>query len=83
VLLLAEEPHRAQALQDQAASHLTDRDAAARYRSLTSANVLRLADILQAESCGTLVLPAQSLALRNSVLVALLEHLDLPVLLVT
>jgi hypothetical protein len=50
---------------------------------LTSANVLRLADVLQAEGCGTLVLPARGFTLRNNVLVTLLEHLDLPVLLVT
>ena len=83
VLLLAEEPQRALTLQAQAASRLADRDAVARYRSLTSANVLRLVDILQAEECGTLVLPAQTSALQNSVLVTLLENLDLPVLLVT
>jgi nucleotide-binding universal stress UspA family protein len=83
VLLLAEETQRAQTLRSQAASRLADRDATAVYRSLTSANALHLADILQAEGCGMLVLPARSSALQDSVLVALLEHLDLPVLLVT
>jgi nucleotide-binding universal stress UspA family protein len=83
VLLLAEESQSAQTLQSQAASRLADRDAIAVYRSLTSANALWLADILQAEGCGMLVLPARSSALQDSVLVELLEHLDLPVLLVT
>jgi nucleotide-binding universal stress UspA family protein len=83
VLLLAEDPQGAEALEDQAASTLADRDTIARYRSLTSTSVLGLADLLQAEGCGLLVLPAQSSALHNSVLVALLEHLELPVLLVT
>jgi len=83
VLLLAEEPGKAQALQSQAESQLADRDVTARYRWLTSTNALWLADFLQAEGCGTLVLPARSAALRNSVLVALLEHLEIPVLLVT
>jgi nucleotide-binding universal stress UspA family protein len=83
VLLMAEEPQRARALQSQAASCLADRNTVAHYRSLTGANVFWLADILEAEGCGTLVLPARSSALQNSVLVALLEHLDLPVLLVT
>jgi nucleotide-binding universal stress UspA family protein len=83
VLLLAEDPQRAEALEDQAASILADRDAVARYRSLTGTNVLWWADLLHAEGCGLLVLPAQSSALHNSVLVALLEHLELPVLLVT
>jgi nucleotide-binding universal stress UspA family protein len=83
VLLLAEDPRRAHALQEQAASRLADRDTVARYRSLTSTNVLWLADILQAEGCGMLVLPAGGSALEDKVLVALLEHLDLPALLVT
>jgi nucleotide-binding universal stress UspA family protein len=83
VLLLAEESQSAQTLQSQAASRLADRNAIAVYRSLTSANALWLADILQAEGCGMLVLPARSSALQDSVLVELLEHLDLPVLLVT
>ena len=83
VLLLAEESQRAQTLRSQAVSRLKDRNTIARYRSLTSANVLWLADILQAEGCGMLALPARSSALQDSILVALLEHLDLPVLLVT
>jgi nucleotide-binding universal stress UspA family protein len=83
VLLLATDLRRARALEHQAASTLAERDAEARYRSLTSTNVLWLADVLQGEDCGMLVLPARSSALQNSVLVALLEYLDLPVLLVT
>lgn len=83
VLLLAEEPDKAQSLQDQAVALLAGRDTVARYRSLASTNVLSLADTLQAEGCGTLVLPARPAALQNSALVALLEHLGLPVLLVT
>lgn len=83
VLLLAEERAKVQTLQRQAASYLSDRGTTVRYRSLTRANVLGLVDILQAEGCGTLVLPARSSTLQNSILVALLEHLDLPVLLVT
>lgn len=83
VLLLAEERAKVQTLQRQAASYLADRGTTVRYRSLTRANVLGLVDVLQAEGCGTLVLPARSSTLQNSILVALLEHLDLPVLLVT
>jgi nucleotide-binding universal stress UspA family protein len=83
VLILAEDPERALTLRDQAESHLGDGNTAVRYRSLSSANVLQLADILQSEECGTLVLPARSSALQNDTLVALLEYLDLPMLLVT
>jgi nucleotide-binding universal stress UspA family protein len=82
VLILSEDPERVQTLQRQASSHLGNGDAV-RYRSLTRANVLQLADILQAEECGTLILPARSSALQNDSLVALLEYLDLPMLLVT
>ena len=83
VLLLAEDLQKARTLQDEAASYLTGRQGETHYRSLTGASVLRLFNILQAERCGTLVLPARSSALQNSALVVLLEHLDLPVLLVT
>ena len=83
VLPLAEESRRAHALQSQAASRLAELDTTARYRSLTSTNVLWLANILHAEGCGTLVLPARSAALQSSVMVVLLEHLDIAVLLVT
>ncbi len=83
VLLLAASPDRVPALQGQAERRLGERGGVVRYRTVTGANVLQLADILQREECGTLVLPARGLALRENLLVALLEHLDPPVLLVT
>ena len=83
VLLLAEDPQRARNLQVQAAARLGERGISTRYRSLTDDNVARLADVLQSEGCGILVLPARGAALQDSVLLALLEQLDLPVLLVT
>jgi nucleotide-binding universal stress UspA family protein len=83
VLILARERQRAQALRDQAASRLGEEVEGVLYRTLTSANVLQLVDILQTEECGTLVIPARSSALHDSTIVTLLEHLDLPVLLVT
>jgi nucleotide-binding universal stress UspA family protein len=83
VLLLTENPDQARALEQQAASRLADRGAAGHYRSLTRADVPWLTAILEAEGCGTLVLPLRSSALHSSAVVSLLEHLDLPVLLVT
>ncbi len=83
VLVLAKDPDEAESLQSQAVSHLAEQGGQARYRTLTQANVLQLVDILQVEQCGTLVLPAQGMVLRNSALVSLLEGLDLPILLVT
>jgi nucleotide-binding universal stress UspA family protein len=83
VLLLAESADKARILQSEAASRLGARGTVARFRTLTSANVFWVADVLQAEACGMLVMPARSSALQHSVLVALLEHAELPVLLVT
>lgn len=83
VLLLAEERQRAHVLQGQAASLLGHRGTVVRYRTLRNTNVVQLTDILHTEGCGMLVLPARSAALQSSTLVALLEHLELPVLLVT
>jgi nucleotide-binding universal stress UspA family protein len=83
VLLSADSPQRAQALQAEAADHLGGLDTTAHYRVLTGTNVLYLADALQADECGMLVLPARSQALQNNALVELLEHLELPVMLVT
>jgi hypothetical protein len=83
VLVSAKELQRAQILQAQAEACLAGHDTVARYRSLTSTSMYRIVDILQVEGCGMLVLAARSSALQNSALVELLEHLDLPVLLVT
>jgi nucleotide-binding universal stress UspA family protein len=83
VLLLAESSDRVPALQRQAERLLEERGAVARYRRVTGANVLQLADLLHREDCGTLVLPARGPISQDNLLVALLEHLDLPVLLVT
>jgi nucleotide-binding universal stress UspA family protein len=83
VLLLAEDEHKIEDLQSQAAERLAEREAVARYHALTSTSVLPLVDILQAEDCGMLILPARGFALQSSVLVQLLEQLELPVLLVT
>lgn len=83
VLLLAEDEQKIVDLQRQAAARLSEGEVVARYHTLTSANVLPLVDILQAEDCGMLILPAQGFALHSSILVQLLEQLELPVLLVT
>ncbi|MGD8398044.1 MAG: universal stress protein [Anaerolineae bacterium] len=83
VLLLAHGSDEAELLQEQAGSVLEDREAPVRYRLLTGANVMVLADALQSEGCATLVLPAQGVALQSNVLETLLEKIDLPVLLVT
>lgn len=83
LLLLAEDEDKIRDLQRQAAARLPERQADAHYHALTSTNVLPLVDILQAEDCGMLILPARCFALQSSALVQLLEQLELPVLLVT
>lgn len=83
VLLLAEDEQKIQDLQRQSAKRLEERAAIAHYHALTSTNVIRLVDILQAEDCGMLILPAQGIALQSSVVEQLLEQIELPVLLVT
>lgn len=83
VLLLEADPQRVRVMQQRVGSLLGDDESEVQYRSLTSANVPHLVDILHSEECGTLVLPAQSSALKDTAILNLLEHMELPVLLVT
>jgi nucleotide-binding universal stress UspA family protein len=80
VLILAEGREAAQRLQGQAAEWLQGRELLARYYSLTEWNVPRLADMLQVEGAGTLVLPAKSALLKDEALLALLDEIETPVL---
>jgi len=83
VLVLPTAQQDGMALQAQARSRLATRGTATRYRTATGTNIRRLADILLTEGCGTVVLPARSSVLQNSMLAALLDYLELPILLVT
>ncbi|MFZ6030130.1 MAG: universal stress protein [Chloroflexota bacterium] len=83
VLLLTESPEKAQNLQEKATARLAASDVPVRYRRLMSANMLYLADVLQTERCGTLILPARGAVLQNDILIALLENIELPIMLVT
>lgn len=64
-------------------ARLGGRVAHIRFRWLPGANALQLASILQAEGTGTLVMPAHAAGLPENALVSFLEHLELPILLVT
>ena len=82
VLVLADEPDMAHRLQRQAAEWLQGRGVNVRYRPLTKLSVPRLAHIVRTEGRGTLVLPVRSALLQDEVLLALLDEIEMPVLLV-
>ena len=82
VLVLADEPDMAHRLQRQAAEWLQGRGLNVRYRPLTKLSVPRLAHIVRTEGRGTLVLPVRSALLQDEVLLALLDEVEMPVLLV-
>ena len=82
ILVAADEPGEAQLLQAQASEWLQGRGPEARFRQLTLAAVPKLTQPLEAQGCGTLVLPVESSLLQDEALLALLEDLDFPVLLI-
>ncbi len=82
VLLLADGADNVDHLQREASHILAEHEVEVRYRSLTKTNVPKLSDLVQIEGCGTLVLPAKSVLLKEKALLALLDELEVPVLLV-
>lgn len=69
-------------LEAQAAARLGEQGVRGRYRALNRSNAPRLAHLVQDEGCGTLVLPAKSVLLRDEALLALLDAIDVPTLFV-
>jgi nucleotide-binding universal stress UspA family protein len=82
VLVLADDLDVAQHLTGQAAEWLEERGVEAVFRSLTESSARRLAFAVQREGCGTLVLPARISVLEDEALLALLDQVNVPVLLV-
>ncbi|MHB1294678.1 MAG: universal stress protein [Anaerolineae bacterium] len=82
VLTLADDDEANKRLQAEAAQQLGDRQRDARFRSLTVYNAARLAGRIHTEGCGTLVLPAHSAVMQDEALAALLDEMEIPVLLV-
>ena len=82
ILVAADEPGEAQRLQVQAGGWLQSRGLVARFRELTLAAVPKLTQPLEAQGCGTLILPVELSLLRDEALLALLADLDFPVLLI-
>ncbi len=83
VLLVAEDPDQVERLQAQLAEALpSDMDLELRYRRLSASAVPRLAQRIQLEERGTLVLPVHRTLLREEALQRLIDQVDVPVLLV-
>ncbi len=82
VLLLTEHPERVETLQAQVDAWLGERHLVVRYRSLATTNVPELVNTLHSERCGTLVLPSHSDILSAPALQAVLDQVEVPVLLV-
>ncbi len=72
----------AEQLQARAAGSLQRLESNARYRTLTEASLPGLVRFLQSEACGVLVLPARTALMEDEAVLALLDQVEIPVLLV-
>jgi nucleotide-binding universal stress UspA family protein len=82
VLLLTDRPEGLEPLQAQVRAWLGERNLKVRYRPLLTANVLDLVHAIHTERCGTLVVPSHSEILSAQTLQAVLDQVEVPVLLV-
>ena len=82
VLLPAGREDEIQALREEVEDFLDERDLDLSFRLLTTGSVADLSRAVHPKECGTLVLPAPSLLLRDEMLHALLDEIKVPVLLV-
>jgi nucleotide-binding universal stress UspA family protein len=81
VILRADSPERAASLRAEIGEWLGRRELDVRYETLSETTVPRLVRILQAQDCGTLVLPAQGAMLQDEFVQALMDQVHAPVLL--
>jgi nucleotide-binding universal stress UspA family protein len=82
ILILADEPGTARSLQAEVTEWLRKRGMEARYRWLVGIDVTRLAEMVEREGCGMLVIPSQSSRLHNEMFLTLLDKARCPLLLV-
>ncbi|HRW08518.1 MAG TPA: universal stress protein [Caldilineaceae bacterium] len=82
VVLVGEEAAMAQELRQTVATWLHQRGLRAHYQWLSRANIARLVNVVVAAQSGALVLPGKDLAAQETALLALLDELQCPVLLV-
>lgn len=69
-------------LKSQARAIVEEQDAVVSYKALTRSGLEALAQTLEEEECGTLVVPAESTVLSGDSLAALLDRLQVPALVV-
>lgn len=82
VLPLTEHPEQAEPLRTHVRDWSRERDLVVRYRSLSTTNLSNLVRALHAEECGTLVVPSRCDSLGAHALQAVLDQVEVPVLLV-
>jgi nucleotide-binding universal stress UspA family protein len=82
VILVSDDRDEARELQEETAGWLQLRGLRARYQWLARANITRLVNLVIAERGGAFVLPCDGIAVQEAALLALLEELQCPVLLV-
>ena len=82
VFVMARGPKSALRVKRRAVDALREQGLVARYRMLVKPSANALASVIGREGCGTLVLPAKCALLDRDAVVALLDTLDLPALLI-
>lgn len=82
VLILADGPEAAQQLQQEASALVEDQELKTRYLWQTGTSAWKLARALQREGCRMLVLPGDGSRLDRETILALLDEVECPVLLV-
>lgn len=82
VLLVAADPGQVQGLQQQVAAELAGRGLEARYTWHSQVTAQQVAQAVQAEGCRLLVIPGDGSSLDQDAIIALLNRIDCPVLLV-
>lgn len=82
ILIPEDSPDKGRDLQSKAAAWIKTQARETEYRLLQTANAYDLAQKLQAQSCGILVLPRESAVVKGDLLIELLKELRIPVFLV-
>lgn len=82
VLLVAADPGQVQGLQQEVAAELAGRGLEARYTWHSQVTAQQVAQVVQAEGCRMLVIPGGGSSLDQDAILALLNRIDCPVLLV-
>lgn len=82
ILLLADSAEEAEALQEETAALLEERNLSAEYRWLERANVQNLARAVETAQCGLMVLGGEKIQLTEQTTQALVDTIDCSIMLV-